>query len=54
MPSLDLFMYFQDDMAVENVSYVNGSHYSRTLEMWLQKHDTCKQQLAPIFKVCLL
>lgn len=51
MPSLDLFLYFQEDLTVENVSYVNGTHYSRCLEMWLDKHDACKKQLAPIFKV---
>eukprot|EP00892_Ulva_mutabilis_P005751 jgi/Ulvmu1/3548/UM166_0002.1 len=50
MASLDLFLYFQDDMGVESLSYVNGNHYSRTLEAWLQKHDACKQELAPVFK----
>lgn len=51
MPSLDLFLYFQEDLAVDSVSYVNGMHYSRSLEMWLEKHDACKKQLAPMFKV---
>lgn len=50
MPSLDLFLYFQEDLAVDSVSYVNGMHYSRSLEMWLEKHDACKKQLAPMFK----
>lgn len=51
MPSLDLFLYFQQHLAVQSVSYVNGVHYSRTLEQWLQKQDRTEKELMPIFKV---
>ena len=51
MPSLDLFLYFQQHLAAESVSYVNGVHYSRTLEQWLQKQDRTEKALLPLFKV---
>lgn len=51
MPSLDLFLYFQRHLSVESVSYVNGVHYSRTLEQWLQKQDRSEKALKPLFKV---
>ena len=52
MPSLDLFLYFQEDLRVESVSYVNGMHYSRCLEAWLHLQDRNARQLQPVFKVC--
>lgn len=39
MPSLDLFTYFQKDLHLIHSSYLNGTHYSRTLEAWLQLQD---------------
>lgn len=53
MPSLDLFLYFQEDLCVENVAYVNGLHYSRCLEEWLRRQDQHRRELEPIFKVRL-
>ena len=50
MPSLDLFLYFQQHLAVESVSFVNGVHYSRTLEQWLQKQDRTEKALMPLFQ----
>jgi hypothetical protein len=29
--------------------YVNGSHYSRTLEAWLRNHDKFRKAIMPIF-----
>jgi len=39
MPSLDLFTYFQQDLTLLHSSYLNGVHYSKTLEAWLKLQD---------------
>ena len=39
MPSLDLFTYFQKDLTLLHSSYLNGTHYARTLEAWLVNQD---------------
>jgi cyclopropane-fatty-acyl-phospholipid synthase len=51
MPSLDLLLYFQDDLRVIKVAYVNGMHYSHTLEAWLVLQDSRRAELVPLFKV---
>lgn len=30
--------------------YVNGVHYSRTLEAWLQNQDNARAEIMPIFE----
>ncbi|KAG0700841.1 S-adenosyl-L-methionine-dependent methyltransferase [Suillus ampliporus] len=39
MPSHDLLAYFQSDLTLVRSWYINGRHYSRTLEAWLEKQD---------------
>lgn len=39
MPSLDLFAYFQKDLILEKSWYLNGKHYARTSELWIQQLD---------------
>ncbi|KIJ68056.1 hypothetical protein HYDPIDRAFT_126707 [Hydnomerulius pinastri MD-312] len=39
MPSHDLLAYFQSDLTLVRSWYIDGRHYSRTLEHWLRKQD---------------
>lgn len=39
MPSHDLLLYFQDELALLQSWYISGTHYSKTLEHWLEKQD---------------
>ncbi|PNH11237.1 (S)-coclaurine N-methyltransferase [Tetrabaena socialis] len=50
MPSLDLLLYFQDDMVLRNHWYVDGCHYSRTLEAWLLRHDRHGREVTTILE----
>ncbi|KAG2494249.1 hypothetical protein HYH03_007604 [Edaphochlamys debaryana] len=50
MPSLNLLLFFQDSLVVRNQWYVNGRHYSRTLEDWLVKHDRHRREVLSILE----
>jgi cyclopropane-fatty-acyl-phospholipid synthase len=50
MPSNDLFSYFNDDLKIVNQWLVNGTHYSKTSEAWLQNMDKHKAEIIPLFE----
>ena len=41
----------QDDLAIQQQWYINGRHYSRTLEDWLTRMDAQKHHIIPLFQV---
>jgi cyclopropane-fatty-acyl-phospholipid synthase len=48
MPSDDLFLHAQDDLVVERHWRLDGRHYQRTAEAWLDNFDRNVQAIDPV------
>lgn len=49
MPAHDLFTRFQDDLKLIESWKVNGTHYAKTAEHWLQNMDAHRAEIMPLF-----
>jgi cyclopropane-fatty-acyl-phospholipid synthase len=49
MPAADLLERFQDDMVLAERWSVNGRHYQRTLEAWLERLDARREAVRQVF-----
>lgn len=50
MPSDDLLLYFNEQLSIEQHWHVDGMHYSKTSEAWLQNMDKHKAKIIPLFE----
>lgn len=50
MPSSDLFLYFQENLTLIDSWMVNGVHYSKTSEHWLQNLDKNRSKAIEILR----
>lgn len=50
MPSDDLLLYFNEHLSIEKHWHVNGTHYGKTSEAWLQNMDKNKTHILPLFE----
>lgn len=48
MPSDDLLLYFQDALKIKKHWVINGRHYQRTAEDWLQNMYREREKILPI------
>lgn len=50
MPSEDLFGAYDEDLCIERSWWVDGTHYSRTLEAWLSRMDERPQEVGSVLR----
>ncbi|MCL5974718.1 MAG: class I SAM-dependent methyltransferase, partial [Gammaproteobacteria bacterium] len=49
MPSADTLLHFQDALQIEKQWLVNGQHYQKTAEAWLENTDKNAKQIKALF-----
>ena len=53
MPSDDLLLHFQEELVLQKRWSVSGTHYTQTLEAWLQNCDRERNRLRSLFEADL-
>ena len=49
MPSHDLLLHFQDDLKIDEIWNISGTHYEKTSLAWVNKMDQNKDKIMEIF-----
>tara|TARA_B100001113_G_scaffold352055_1_gene352521 strand:+ start:13918 stop:14949 length:1032 start_codon:yes stop_codon:yes gene_type:complete len=49
MPSHDLLLHFQDDLKIDDIWSMSGTHYEKTSLAWVNKMDQNKDKIMEIF-----
>ena len=50
MPSADTLLYFQSQLSIQQHWLVNGSHYQKTAEAWLENTDKNEANVLRLFR----
>jgi cyclopropane-fatty-acyl-phospholipid synthase len=50
MPSADTLAFFQDDLQLHRRWLVDGTHYEKTANHWLQRQDAARDVLMPVLR----
>ncbi|MCV6604629.1 MAG: cyclopropane-fatty-acyl-phospholipid synthase family protein [Porticoccaceae bacterium] len=50
MPAADTLLYFQDHLTIEDQWLVNGQHYQKTSEAWLDNMDVHQREILQLFE----
>jgi cyclopropane-fatty-acyl-phospholipid synthase len=50
MPSQSLLLCFPEHLAVENQWWVDGRHYEKTSNHWLEGMDRARDRIMPVFE----
>lgn len=50
MPASDTLLWFQSDLRIEQRWHVDGTHYARTANHWLQNHDQARDRVMAVMR----
>jgi cyclopropane-fatty-acyl-phospholipid synthase len=50
MPSADTLLYFQSELSIQQQWLINGSHYQKTAEAWLENTDKNEANVLRLFE----